>query len=138
MLTCSFFVLIMFLADDEQYDDSDAENILALEDDACALPSKETIYLNRDFLRAGQNRVTIKDITDFTVFMWDNRYMRDLTYNRNNIAPVTDEYRMKTHAQVDYFRRQCWSMVNLETKQMLTKEVRKAFKDENFNMESRC
>jgi hypothetical protein len=107
---------------------------LALEDDECALPSRRTIYLNRDFLKAGQNRVTINDITPFTVFMWDNRYERDLSYNRDNMAPVTNEYREQTLGQVDYFRRQLWSMVNLETKQMLTNEVRKAFQETNFNM----
>lgn len=103
--------------------------MLSMEEDAGAVPSKRTIYLNRDFLKAGQNRVSLKDITDFTVYMWDNRYMKHLIFNRDNIAPVDQEYRKQVLTQIDYFRRQCWGMINLETKLLLTKEVRIAFRD---------
>lgn len=59
--------------------------------------------------------------------------MPELYFNRANIALVSEEYRQKTYAEVDYFRRRCWRAINLATKQILTEEVKKAFKDDVSN-----
>lgn len=112
---------------------SDIDYLLSPPDDAFALPSRQTIYLNRDFIKQGQVKVKLEDITPFQVFMWDNRFMRDLSFNRDNIAPITEEYRRKAYSEIDYFRRRCWTRINLETKQMLTQEVKRAFRDDANN-----
>lgn len=94
------------------------------------IPSKNRMYLNRDFIQFGQRPVTLKDISNFTVYMWDNRFVPNLTFSREHIPQINENYRLKTFGEIDYFRGQCWKSISLETKQMLTIEVKKAFRDD--------
>lgn len=106
------------------------ESLLTIHDSYKLLPSPRSIYLNRDFLKQGHVKVTLENITDFTVYMWDNRFVPKLVVNRDNIPPVTEVYRRNTCGDIDSFRRCCTTLINMETREMLADEVRAAFRDE--------
>lgn len=108
---------------------SEMDTLLSLSQVPGSIPSKKRMYLNRDFIKQGQVNVTINDITNFTVYMWDNRFVKELTFDREHIPPVTEEYRLKTLGEIEFFRGKCWTNISLETKQMLVIEVNKAFRD---------
>jgi hypothetical protein len=67
-----------------------------------SIPSKERMYLNRDFIQRGQIPVTLDDVSNFTVYMWDNRYVKNLTFSRNHIPQISEDYRVKTFGEIDY------------------------------------
>lgn len=103
--------------------------LLSLQQLPGSIPSKKRLYLNRDFIKHGQVNISIDDITDFTVYMWDNRFVCDLIFDRNDIPPVTEEYRLTRMGEIEYFWGKCWTNIGLETKQMLTTEVNNAFRN---------
>lgn len=125
MLYLSFFLCMA-----ERLTDDFDETLLTIHDNYKLLPSPRTIFLNRDFLKQGHVKVTIENITDFTVYMWDNRFVPELVVNRDNIPPVTEVYRRNTCGDIDSFRRCCTTLINMETREMLADEVRAAFQDE--------
>lgn len=87
------------------------------------------MYLNRDFIKQGHVKLGIADITDVTVYMWVNRFVKDLVVNRNNIPPVDEDYRRQMFSEIVFFKNNCHTLINMEAKEMLANEVRKAFRD---------
>lgn len=129
-LYCFFIILCAtIIADDELVDD---DRQLALQDGAFKLPFNKTVYLTRDFIKQGHKAVKLKDMSDFMCFVWHNRYVKDLVYDRLHIAPVTEDFRRSMFCQVVDFRKKCHSDINLTTNLMLTNEVRKVFADDSF------
>jgi hypothetical protein len=108
----------------------EGEDDLSLHENYVTLPSERTIFLNRDFIKHGQKRVLLSEFTKVHVYMWDNRYERELVFNRSTIPPVSEDYLLRTFEQVNDFRSTCQTSINRETKAMLTQKVRDAVRND--------
>jgi hypothetical protein len=126
---CSLYCSTLSDTMEDAHDECPDDNILSIHNDVKMLPSRRTMYLNRDFLKQGHVKLAISAITDVTVYMWTNRYVKDLVVNRDNIPRVDEDYRRTTFGEIVFFKNNCHTLINMEAKEMLANEVRKAFRD---------